>query len=449
MPEISRRAALKALGLATASAVTGGAVATAAFHPQEQSPGSAANQAGTAAPPTATPAPAVELFPFEGVYQAGVITDPPEAVLMVALQVLGDKPEDLVKIMQILTARTRQMMAGQMGAAAAEDESFPPHNTGELGYDPLLDGHLSIMVGLGSSLFTLDGKDRFGLASKKPIALKPMPRDLAGDRLSGSTMLDGDIFLQISSDHPLINLHAFRDILKNTKGMVSPSWVQPGFQRYFQNTQSGEARARGLLGFKDGTANLDTKDAGLMAKLVWTGPEEPTWAQGGTYVAVRIIREQIERWDRLNLSQQEASIGRVKTNGAVLGNDKETALPDYPGDPDGNVIPLNSHIRKANPRLGEESEKRRMLRRGFLYMNGIDKSGLLDAGFLFQGFCRNIEEQFEYVKRNYMTNRHFPKQNTGAQDLDEYLFCTGGGYFFVPAGVQKEDRFLADALLLG
>ena len=464
MPEISRRAALKALGLATASAVAGGAVATAAFHSQEQaqapgaSPTAPAQATATAVPaatatpqPTATtaPAPAVELFPFEGIHQAGVITDPPQAVLMVALQVLGEKPDDLVKLMQILTARTREMMAGQIGVASAEDERFPPHNTGDLGYDPLTEGRLSIMLGLGSSLFTLDGKDRFGLASKKPIALKPMPRDLVGDRLAGSTMLDGDIFLQISSDHPLVNMHAFRDILKNTKGMVSPVWVQPGFQRYFQNTQPGEAKARGLLGFKDGTANLDTKDADLMAKLVWTGSEEPTWAQGGTYVAVRIIREQIERWDRLNLSQQEASIGRVKTTGAVLGNTTETALPSYAVDPAGKIVPLNSHIRKANPRLGEESDKRRMLRRGFLYDNGIDKSGLLDAGFLFQGFCRNIEEQFEFVKRNYMSNRHFPKQNTGVQDLDEYIFCIGGGYFFVPAGVKKEDRFVADTLLLG
>ncbi len=458
MSEISRRAALKALGLATASAVAGGAVATNAFRPQEQSQPSAATLQPTANvsstgtfSPTATPAtaPAVELYPFEGVYQAGVITDPPEAVLLVSLQVLATKPDDLVKIMQILTARSREMMAGQMGAAAAEDATFPPHNTGELGYDPLKDGRLSVMVGLGSSLFTRDGKDRFGLASKKPIALKPMPRDLVGDRLAGSTRLDGDILLQISSDHPLVNFHAFRDILKNTKGLVSPVWVQPGFQRYFQNMQPGEAKARGLLGFKDGTANLDVTDAELMSKLIWTGPEEPDWAQGGTYVAVRVIREQIERWDRLNLSQQEASIGRTKTTGATLDTKTETALPDYAADPDGVKVPLNSHVRKANPRLGEESDKRRMLRRGFLYMNGVDKSGLLDAGFLFQGFCRNIEEQFEFVKRNYMTNRHFPKQNTGVQDLDEYIFCVGGGYFFVPAGVQKEDRFLADALLLG
>lgn len=441
MSEISRRTALKALGLATASAVAGGAVATTAFRPQEQFQPATATTQQTAS--------ALELFPFEGVRQAGVITDPPEAVLLVSLQVLATKPDDLVKIMQILTSRSREMMAGQMGTAAAEDETFPPHNTGELGYDPLKDGRLSIMVGLGSSLFTLEGKDRFGLASKKPIALKPMPRDLVGDRLAGSTMLDGDILLQISSDHPLVNFHAFRDILKNTKGLISPSWVQPGFQRYFQDTQPGEAKARGLLGFKDGTANLDVKDADLMSKLIWTGSEEPAWAQGGTYVAVRIIREQIERWDRLNLSQQEASIGRTKTTGATLDNKTETTLPNYAADPDGVKVPLNSHIRKANPRLGEESDKRRMLRRGFVYMNGIDKSGLLDAGFLFQGFCRNIEEQFEFVKRNYMTNRHFPQQNTGSQDLDEYIFCVGGGYFFVPAGVQKDDRFLADALLLG
>lgn len=451
MAEISRRAALKALGLATAGAVAGGAaVATVGgVLPKDQSSTSSVPITPVPPAPDQPLTQAVQhLFPFEGIRQAGVITDPPEAVLLVSLNVLPTTPDGLVKLMQTLTARIREMMAGQIGAASAEDESFPPRNTGELGYDPLKDGRLSIMVGLGSSLFTQDGKDRFGLAAKKPIALKAMPRDLAGDRLN-QNLLDGDILLQISSDHPLVNLHAFRDILKNTKGLVSPNWVQPGFQRYLQNVPPGEANARGLLGFKDGTANLNAKDNYLMESMIWTGSEEPGWAQGGTYVAIRIIREQIERWDRLNLSQQEASIGRSKTTGAILGNEKEQTPPNYAADPNGERVPLNAHIRKSNPRLGQESDKRRMLRRGFLYMNGVDKSGLLDAGFLFQGFCRNIEEQFEFVKRNYMTNRHFPQQNTGAQDLDEYIFCVGGGYFFVPPGVEKDDRFLTDALLLG
>lgn len=450
MSEISRRKALKALGLATASAVAGGAaVATAGFVSKPESiPQVQLALPQVQQPAAAPPAPKEELYPFEGVHQTGIITDPPEAVLLVSLQVLPTAPDGLVKVMQILTSRSRELMRGKVGEATAEDVNFPPRNTGELGYDELKNGNLSIMVGMGASLFTKDGKDRFGLAAKKPIALKPMPRDLVGDRLD-KTMLDGDIFLQITSDHPLLNLHAFRDILKNSKGLLSPVWAQPGFQRYFQNTAPGEAKARGLLGFKDGTANLAAQDADLMSNLIWTGSEEPTWAQGGTYVAVRIIREQLERWDRLTMAAQEASIGREKTGGASLDNTKETDLPNYAADPNGDKVPLNAHIRKSNPRLGAESDKRRMLRRGFLYMNGIDKSGLLDAGFLFQGFCRNIEEQFEFVKRNYMVNRHFPKQNTGVQDLDEYLFCVGGGYFFVPPGVQKEDRFLADSLLLG
>ena len=62
---------------------------------------------------------------------------------------------------------------------------------------------------------------------------------------------------------------------------------------------------------------------------------------------------------------------------------------------------------------------------------------------------RRKPEQFEFVKRNYMTNPNFPQPNTGAQDLDEYIACIGGGYFFVPPGVEKPGRFLADALLLG
>ena len=434
MQEINRRGVLKALGLATVGAVAGGAAVGVGLKGGEN------GSIGTVSA-------ASELYPFQGVRQAGVMTAPPEAVLLVSLQVLSSNRDELTRLFKTITNRTQTLMGGQVGAAQAEDERFPPQNTGEMGYAALKEGHLSIMTGVGSSLFVDEGKDRFGLASLKPIALKPMPGDLAGDSLNPA-LLHGDLFLQFSSDHPLHNMFALRDILRNTKGQLSPMWVQPGFQRFVEAPQ-GAAKARGLLGFKDGTANLDTASDDLMSKLVWTGSEEPTWAQGGTYVAARIIHEQIERWDRLSLGQQEASIGRNKVTGAPLGDTKETHDPNYVADPNGDTTPLDAHIRKANPRLGAESEKRRMLRRGYLYFNGLDKSGLLDAGFLFMGFCRNIEEQFEFVKRNYMSNRNFPKADTGKQNLDEYISCIGGGYFYVLPGVQGGDRFLADALLLG
>ncbi|MBN9386479.1 MAG: Dyp-type peroxidase [Chloroflexi bacterium] len=437
MSEISRRSALKALGLATASAVVGSSTLK-----DNLLGGESLSQVFPQIPAEDN------LFPFEGVHQAGILTDPPDAILVASLQVIPTTLDGLVQIMKILTERIRALMAGQLGPVVDESDQFPPKNTGDMGYDQLNEGHLTILVGLGSSLFIQGGQDRFGLAAKKPLALKPMPRDLIGDKLNPD-LLDGDILLEISSDHPLENMHALRDILRNTKGLLSPLWMQPGFQRHQKNVPVGQANVRTVLGFKDGTTNLDVNNDDLMNTMVWTGTEEPSWAQGGTYMALRLIRESIEHWDRQSLESQQNSIGRYKVSGASLDNITEVQLPDYADDPDGNTVPLDAHIRKANPRLGPESEKRRILRRGYMYLNGFDKSGLLDGGAIFHAFCRNVEEQFEYIKRNYMTNRNFPKTNTGVQDLDEYMFAVGGGYFFIPAGVQSDGRFLADALLLG
>ena len=429
MPEISRRSALKALGFAATATVSGGAAAA----------GYAIGSQSQTAPAPAAP----QLLPFEGVHQAGIITAPPDAVLVAALDISVSSYPDLVRLFRKISERVRALSAGNVGDGSAEEEAFPPKNTGDVGYEAIKDGHLAITLALGAPMFDA----RFGLADRKPVALTAMPRDLAGDRLDPA-YLGGDICLQISSDHPLYNMHALRDILKNTKGQLTPRWVQSGFQK-FHAAPPGQAAGRGLLGFKDGSANLDTTDSNLMTRLVWAADPEPQWAQGGTYMVVRKIREQLERWDRLTLAQQEDSVGRHKVTGAPQSGTRETDSPAYAADPNGDTTPLNAHIRKANPRLGPESDKRRMLRRGYLYFDGADKSGLLDAGFLFMCFCRNVQEQFEYVKRNYMTNRNFPQAGTGAQDLDEYMFCIGGGYFYAPPGVRGADRFLADALLLG
>ncbi len=430
---VNRRTALKTIGLATASAVAG-AVAVGVSHDESEADSVSATN--------------TELYPFWGRHQAGIITPQPPAVLLVSLEVLSSDRSQLIALFKTLSGRVQTLMAGQFGSAGDTNENFPPQNSGELGFGEFKTGQLSIMTGLGASLFTTEsGQNRFGLAAYKPIALKPMPTDLVGDRLDPN-WLGGDLFLQISSDDPLINLHVLRDILRFTKGQLKPLWAQPGFQR-FVTEPAGEATARGLFGFKDGTSNLDPANPELLTQLVWTGAEEPDWARGGTYLAVRIIREQLERWDLLSLAQQEASIGRRKQSGAVLGGTTSTQSPNYTLDPDGRQVPLDSHIRKANPRLGAESDKHRILRRGYLYFNGIDKNGLLDAGFLFMGFCRNLEAQFEYVKRQYMNNRDFPKPETGRPSLDQHMTAIGGGYFFVLPGVPGEGRFLGDSLLLG
>ena len=162
----------------------------------------------------------------------------------------------------------------------------------------------------------------------------------------------GDLALQISSNTPDTNIHALRDILKNLPDLMVLRWKQEGSVPVLPPKPDGSHEsARNFLGFRDGSANPDATDAALMDKIVWVpeGGDEPAWTHGGTYQAVRIIRNFVERWDRTPLGEQERIIGRKKPTGAPhCGGSTEHDVPDYTKDPEGTVTPLDAHIRMAN-----------------------------------------------------------------------------------------------------
>ncbi len=414
LPQPGRRRLLLGLGAGAA----GGALAfgcPVAAKPQDVAP--ALDNDGTR-----------DRQPFYGSRQSGVVTAQPAAAMFVAFDVLAGSREDLQKLFVTLTERIAFLMRG--GVAAVADPLLPPPDSGLLGPEVIPD-NLTITVAVGASLFD----DRFGLGPQKPAHLTPMAH-FPNDELA-SDMTHGDLLVQFCANTAETNIHALRDVIKQTPGLLAVRWQMSGFLPPHTIKTLGRDTVRNLLGFKDGTANLDAHDDALMDRQVWVGAEarEPAWARDGSYQVVRIIRTLVERWDRTALVEQEQIIGRQKASGAPLGLVDERDAPDYAADPEGKTVRLDAHIRLANPRTAETASSL-ILRRPFNYSNGLTKAGQLDMGLLFCCFQSDLSAGFAAVQARL-----------NGEPLEEYIKPVGGGYFFVMPGVAAEGRYLGQALL--
>ncbi len=156
------------------------------------------------------------------------------------------------------------------------------------------------------------------------------------------------------------------------------------------------------------------------------------------------------------------------------------ATPPAPGDPLAVVCPHWSHIRKVNPRdddtnFGDEfdTRTRRFLRRGIPYGDPFPGDALnddgKDRGLLFIAYHASLVESFERITQDWanQTDTPSPKghdpvigqtnagdsrsrmvsvpSRTGAATVDvpiakEWVFPTGGGYFFSPSLSALEGR---------
>jgi deferrochelatase/peroxidase EfeB len=363
-----------------------------------------------------------DAYSFYGAHQPGIVTPAQDRLHFAAFDVVTDSRAALADLLSAWTVAAARMMAGEpagpLGPTSGPYDA-PPDDTGEaIGLPP---AGLTLTFGFGPSLFD----DRFGLAARRPAALEPLPH-FPGDVLDPARS-DGDLCVQACAHDPQVAVHAIRNLARIGFGTVAVRWSQLGFGRT-SSTSETQTTPRNLFGFKDGTANVKAEETAALAEHVWVGPETgPTedWMAGGTYLVARRIAMTIEVWDRQPLRDQETIVGRTKAEGAPLSGGGEHTPPDFAlQGRAGPLIDPASHVALAHP---SANDGRRILRRGYTFVDGSTSLGQLDAGLFFLAFLRDPRTHF------------VPLQNRLARDdlLSEYLRHTGSALFAVPPGVSR------------
>jgi deferrochelatase/peroxidase EfeB len=398
--------------------------------------------------------------------QAGILDRPREHLLAVALTLkTTDAPSTIGALQALQTLEEQELTSSLPPTTAATPKDAPSPETGELGFN---DGYerygLTITTGFGSQVYASLGTPE----ANQPQDLVAIPWPQLSDTPVVSA--NGDVLLQLSSDSAVVNEHVLHRIQYELSADFDVAWVVAGVQRHNSRAgQTSRSEGRALIGFLDGTSNLDPRCSADDAALVFVNPgggppipplptpgpvnpygptqppafppdlrpppgPEPAWATGGTYAVIRASVIDFTSWDGDNLGDQEHAIGRFKFSGQPLSapDDPTQPLvdPDFAADPTGAVTPFTAHIRKANPR-GPDDDTRRLFRRGYPLLAAAPPEELR-RGLVFVAFARTISTQFEFITRAWTTNPNFPQPGTGIDQLRQFETVLCGGYFFVP-----------------
>ena len=381
--------------------------------------GSAGLLSATAAlrPATAADLQPVPIVEFYGPHQGGIATRQQANTYFATFDLTAEARADVQSLLQRWTDAAANLCAGAPADPVDSDES--------LGMPP---AHLTVTFGFGPGLFVKEGKDRYGLAARRPEALVDLPI-FVGDQLQAGRC-GGDLSVQACADDPQTAFHAVRQLARLAYGTAQLRWAQSGFVPSLVGQTP-----RNLMGFKDGSNNPDAGNAAEMSAVVWAGDEGPAWMRGGSYVVPRRIRIALEHWDRMQVSFQEQTIGRRKGSGAPVGGNAEKDLPNLAAnDADGNpVIAENAHVRLASV----SASGARILRRGYSYNDGLSftaerwppwRQGMeYDSGLLFVAYQKDPRtgfiKMFDRMAKFDMMN--------------QFVTHTGSAIFACPPGCAK------------
>lgn len=360
------------------------------------------------------PSAGAETAPADGRHQAGITTPPQAHLALVGWDLAGEGGHDgLARMMRLLSDDAQRLAAGR--AALADTEP-------ELAEHP---SRLTVTFGFGPRVLR-----ELVPAAHRPALdeLPPFSRDQLQDRWSQT-----DVVAQICADDPLTLAHARRMLLKDARPFAEVRWIQHGF-RTARGTAPDGTTMRNLMGQVDGTVNPNEADPDF-ADLVWTPVADDHPFAGGTFLVLRRVQMQMDRWDRVDRLGREVVVGRRLDSGAPLTGAKEFDEPDFTatdrfGFP---VIDPASHIARA--RSADPGE--RFLRRSYNYSEpDPTRSTGEDSGLVFLAFAADPARQFVPVQ----------KRLDELDRLNEWVTTTGSAVYAIPPAAP-EGGYVGQALL--
>ena len=167
-------------------------------------------------------------------------------------------------------------------------------------------------------------------------------------------------------------------------------------------------------------------------------PDPPELMVNGSFQVFLRLNQDVVGWRTQMADLQASSAMRVDVAAKVIGRTAKGdplanggeggSLNDftYEDDPLGEKTPRFAHIRKMYPRSDAPSNatSHRLLRRGITFGPPLDEDAEAERGLLFNGFMASIEDQFEFLMRNWASSPDSLPVAKGASDGPDPLVGT-------------------------
>jgi Dyp-type peroxidase family len=332
--------------------------------------------------------------------------------------------------------------------------------------------NLSILIGYGKNIFSIDGLN------------KPIPSDLkqcggfrkpkangGGKLLIGSglsysnkiykNVATEDIVLQFIGDTELAVSRALVELWKfisDTDSDVEISKFYKGFQREDH---------RSWIDFHDGISNMKSGDERFDAISVKPSTGLDNWTELGTYLTFIRLSVNLKEWRHLSLAEQEIAVGRMKLTGCPIEQIEDGAGIPNTGCPFSGTNSITekvsgeyvnksffeppvtvdaetrlSHVQRANQHRSPSSSRDslRVFRQGYEFLEHSDEYPGFSAGLNFISFQDTPERiQRMLTQPSWLGNTNFGgKEDNENPKLNSLLEVLASGIYFIPPISENE-----------